>query len=70
VARNTGREAHRGQQRTQNGAPQILRILRELGQRAGLGLDKTRAFSRHKGIATLMIYVDEHDRETTQTDAS
>jgi hypothetical protein len=29
-------------------------------------LDKTRAFSRHKGIATLMIYVDEHDRETTQ----
>ena len=38
----------------------------ELGQRAGLGLDKIRAFSRHKGIATLMIYVDEHDREATQ----
>jgi len=44
----------------------VLRILRELGQRAGLGLDKTRAFSRHKGIAMLMIDVDEHDRETTQ----
>jgi integrase len=38
----------------------------ELGQRAGLGLDKIRAFSRHRTIATLMIYVDEHDREQTQ----
>ena len=27
----------------------------ELGQRAGLGLDKIRAFSRHRTIATLMI---------------
>jgi hypothetical protein len=32
----------------------------------GLGLDKIRAFSRHRTIATLMIYVDEHDREKTQ----
>lgn len=38
----------------------------ELGQRAGLGLDKIRAFSRHRTIATLMIYVDEHDRAQTQ----
>lgn len=38
----------------------------ELGQRAGLGLDKIRAFSRHRTIATLMIYVDEHDRALTQ----
>jgi hypothetical protein len=34
----------------------------ELGQRAGLGLEKIRAHSRHCSIATLMIYVDEHDR--------
>ena len=38
----------------------------ELGQRAGLGLDNIRAFSRHRTIATLMIYVDEHDRAQTQ----
>lgn len=38
----------------------------ELGQKAGLGLDKIRAFSRHRTIATLMIYVDEHDRQQTQ----
>jgi hypothetical protein len=38
----------------------------ELGQRAGLGLDKIRAHSRHRSIATLMLYVDEHDRQATQ----
>jgi integrase len=38
----------------------------ELGQQAGLGLDKIRAFSRHRTIATLMIYVDAHDQEQTQ----
>jgi DNA-directed RNA polymerase subunit RPC12/RpoP len=38
----------------------------ELRQRAGLGLDKIRAHSRHRSIATLMIYVDEHDRQQTQ----
>jgi integrase/recombinase XerC len=38
----------------------------ELGQRAGLGLDKIRAHSRHRSIATLMLYVDEHDRTRTQ----
>jgi hypothetical protein len=39
----------------------------ELGQRAGLGLDKIRAHSRHRSIATLMLYVDEHDQQRTQT---
>jgi hypothetical protein len=39
----------------------------ELGQRVGLGLDKIRAHSRHRSIATLMLYVDEHDRQWTQT---
>jgi hypothetical protein len=39
----------------------------ELGQRAGLGLDKIRAHSRHRSIATLMLYVDEHNRQRTQT---
>jgi integrase len=38
----------------------------ELGQRAGFGLDKIRAFSRHRSIVTLMTYVDERDREETQ----
>jgi hypothetical protein len=38
-----------------------------LRQRAGLGLDKIRAHSRHRSIATLMLYVDEHDRQRTQT---
>jgi integrase/recombinase XerC len=37
-----------------------------LGQRAGLGLDKIRAHSRHRTIATLMLYNDEHDRQGTQ----
>jgi hypothetical protein len=39
----------------------------ELGQKAGLGLDKIRAHSRHRSIATLMLYVDEHDRQKIQT---
>ena len=39
----------------------------ELGQRAGLGLDRIRAHSRHRSIATLMLYVNEHDRQRTQT---
>jgi integrase len=38
----------------------------ELGQQAGLGLDKVRAQSRHRNIATLMLYVDEHDHQRTQ----
>jgi integrase len=39
----------------------------ELGQRVGLGLDKIRAHSRHRSIATLLLYVDEHDRQQTLT---
>lgn len=39
----------------------------ELGQKAGLGLDKIRAHSRHRSIVTLMTYVDDHDRHRTQT---
>jgi integrase len=38
----------------------------EVGQRAGLGLTKILAHSRHRTIATLMIYVDEHDLRQTQ----
>lgn len=38
----------------------------ELGQRAGLGLEKIKAHSRHKSITTLMTYVDEHDRTENQ----
>lgn len=38
----------------------------ELGQKAGYGLDKIRAHSRHKTITTLMTYVDEHDKSNNQ----
>lgn len=38
----------------------------EEGQKAGLGLDKIRAHSRHKNITTLMTYIDEHHRGETQ----
>ena len=38
----------------------------ELGQQAGLGLDKIRAHSRHANLATLTIYLDDHDRHGTQ----
>jgi hypothetical protein len=37
-----------------------------VAEKAGLGLDKIRAHSRHSSIATLMLYVDEHDRQRTQ----
>lgn len=37
-----------------------------LGQRAGLGLERIRAHSRHRSIATLMTYVDEQNRTETQ----
>jgi integrase len=36
------------------------------GQQAGLGLDQIRAFSRHRTLATMLIYCDEHDRATAQ----
>ena len=42
----------------------------ELGQRAGLGLDKIRTHSRHRSMSTLMAYVDEQHREETQRSLS
>jgi integrase/recombinase XerC len=36
------------------------------GQAAGLGLDQIRAFSRHRTIATMLVYRDEHDRAGVQ----
>jgi integrase len=36
------------------------------GQRAGLGLDQITAFSRHRSLATLLVYRDEHDRAAVQ----
>lgn len=38
----------------------------ELGHRAGLGLEKIRAHSRHANIATLSIYLDDHNQRGTQ----
>lgn len=38
----------------------------EVGQKAGIGLDKIRAHSRHKNITTLLTYIDEHNRSETQ----
>jgi integrase/recombinase XerC len=38
----------------------------EHGQKAGIGLDQIRHFSRHRMLATMLIYRDEHDREATQ----
>lgn len=38
----------------------------ELAQLAGYGLEKVKAFSRHKDISTLLTYVDERDRTGTQ----
>jgi integrase len=37
-----------------------------LGQRAGLGLDRILAHSRHRQIATLLVYVDDHQQQQTQ----
>jgi integrase/recombinase XerC len=38
----------------------------EAAPKAGIGLDKVRAHSRHRSIATLLVYADEHDRVATQ----
>ncbi len=35
------------------------------GQKAGVGLDQIRTFSRHKALATMLIYRDDRDREAT-----
>jgi integrase/recombinase XerC len=36
------------------------------GQQAGVGLDQIRAFSRHRSLATMLVYRDEHDRAAVQ----
>lgn len=38
----------------------------ERGQQAGLGIDQIRAFSRHRTLATMLVYRDERDRTATQ----
>jgi len=38
----------------------------EAAPKAGIGLDKVRAHSRHRSIGTLLVYADEHDRLETQ----
>lgn len=38
----------------------------ELGQQRGLGIEKILAHSRHRNLATLQTYIDEHDRTRTQ----
>jgi integrase/recombinase XerC len=38
----------------------------EKGQQAGVGLDQIRHFSRHRTLATMLIYRDEHDKAATQ----
>ena len=38
----------------------------EKGQQAGVGLDQIRHFSRHRTLATMLIYRDEHDRAAAQ----
>jgi integrase len=43
-----------------------ITVATELGQRAGLGLDKVRAHSRHANLATLSTYIDNHDRQGTK----
>ena len=32
----------------------------------GLSLDKVRAYSRHRGINTLLTYIDDWDRDRNQ----
>jgi hypothetical protein len=38
----------------------------DVAAKAGIGLDKVGAHSRHAAIGTLLIYADEHDRQGTQ----
>jgi integrase/recombinase XerC len=38
----------------------------DVAAKAGIGLDKVKAHSRHAAIGTLLIYADEHDRIGTQ----
>lgn len=43
-----------------------ITVAAELGQRAGLGLDKIRAHSRHRSLATLQTYIDDRDQQRTR----
>jgi integrase len=38
----------------------------EHGQKAGISLDQIRHFSRHRTLATMLLYRDEHHRAATQ----
>jgi integrase len=38
----------------------------EKGQQAGIGLDRIRVFSRHRTLATMLVYRDEHDKAGAQ----
>jgi integrase len=38
----------------------------DVAAKAGIGLDKVKAHSRHAAIGTLLIHADEHDRIGTQ----
>jgi len=38
----------------------------DVAAKAGIGLDKVKAPSRHAAIGTLLIYADEHNRIGTQ----
>jgi integrase len=37
----------------------------DVAAQSGMGLEKVKAHSRHRLIATLLIYHDEHDRQGT-----
>jgi hypothetical protein len=46
--------------------PTAITTAIEKGQQAGVGLDQIRHFSRHKTLATTLIYRDEHEKAATQ----
>ena len=47
------------------GSPYVHHDGDRAGQQAGVGLDQIRTFSRHRSLATMLIYRDEHDRDRT-----
>jgi integrase/recombinase XerC len=44
----------------------VITVAIEKGQQAGVGLDQIRHFSRHKQLATMLLYRDEVDQAATQ----
>jgi hypothetical protein len=56
---------HRASTRRSAGNSSITTAI-EHGQKAGVGLDQIRHFSRHRTLATMLIYRDEHDKAATQ----